>query len=133
MSYASHRLRMVADEVLDYEPDVLILYGGHNGFVERRFYADMEARTTALDPLRRVAYGLRTATVLQRLLPAPVRAAPAGDEPAALLGFAVDREKTIYARPEERRGVQRTFEENVAASLGTADRRSAGRRNSPPR
>ena len=34
VSYAMHRLNIVADELLRYEPDVFIVYSGHNEFVE---------------------------------------------------------------------------------------------------
>ena len=38
ISYASYRLRYVAREVLDYEPDLIIVYTGHNEFLERRSF-----------------------------------------------------------------------------------------------
>ena len=38
ISYASYRVRRVLDELLAYEPDVVILYTGHNEFLEERTY-----------------------------------------------------------------------------------------------
>jgi len=35
LSYGMHRLRAVADELLDYEPDLFIVYSGHNEFADR--------------------------------------------------------------------------------------------------
>ena len=42
VSYASYRLAMVLDEVLGYEPDAIVLYTGHNEFLEERSYHTLE-------------------------------------------------------------------------------------------
>ena len=34
MSYGSHRLRVLVRELLHYEPDLFVLYSGHNEFVD---------------------------------------------------------------------------------------------------
>ena len=47
VSYAMHRLNIVADELLAYEPDVLIVYSGHNEFVETAFFEALKHRSTA--------------------------------------------------------------------------------------
>ena len=44
MSYGSTRLRAVAGEVEDYDPDVLVIFEGHNEFVE----ASLQRRLAAL-------------------------------------------------------------------------------------
>jgi hypothetical protein len=41
LSYASYRVLAIAREVLDYEPDCIVVYTGHNEFLERRSYADV--------------------------------------------------------------------------------------------
>ena len=51
MSYGSHRLRILAHEVLDHDPDAIVIYGGHNEFIERRFYRDLLERPRELDAL----------------------------------------------------------------------------------
>ena len=38
ISYASYRLLPVVDELLNYEPDLLVIYSGHNEFLEDRTY-----------------------------------------------------------------------------------------------
>ena len=38
VSYASYRLGPILDEVLGYEPDLIMLYTGHNEFLEARTY-----------------------------------------------------------------------------------------------
>ncbi|MBM4001442.1 MAG: SGNH/GDSL hydrolase family protein [Planctomycetes bacterium] len=39
VSYATYRLAPILSEVLDYEPDLIVLYAGHNEFLEDRSYA----------------------------------------------------------------------------------------------
>jgi tetratricopeptide (TPR) repeat protein len=45
MSYAMHRLNIVADELLQYQPDVFIIYSGHNEFVEPAFFDSLKHRS----------------------------------------------------------------------------------------
>lgn len=39
VSYASYRLVPIVDEILTYQPDLIVLYTGHNEFLEDRTYA----------------------------------------------------------------------------------------------
>ncbi len=38
LSYASYRVRAILDEVLNYQPDLIVIYCGQNEFLERRSY-----------------------------------------------------------------------------------------------
>lgn len=128
MSYASHRLRILTHEILDHDPDLLILYGGHNEFVERRFYGEILDRDARLDPLRALLhrsalYGWMT----RRLVPAAQRAEAAREPdadpeetPGAMLGFDVDREESVVADDTERQVVREAFEANLRAILDLA-------------
>lgn len=42
VSYASYRLRPILDEVLEYEPDLVILCTGHNEFLEERTFESIK-------------------------------------------------------------------------------------------
>ena len=46
ISYASYRLVPILRECLEYEPDVIILFTGHNEFLEDRTYAPLEEVST---------------------------------------------------------------------------------------
>lgn len=46
ISYASYRLVPILEEVLLYEPDLIILYTGHNEFLEDRTYQPIKGRST---------------------------------------------------------------------------------------
>ncbi len=40
ISYASYRVAVVMEELVDYDPDLFVIYTGHNEFLERRTYQD---------------------------------------------------------------------------------------------
>jgi tetratricopeptide (TPR) repeat protein len=44
VSYAMHRLNIVADELFHYEPDIFIIYSGHNEFIEPEFFNALKRR-----------------------------------------------------------------------------------------
>ena len=43
ISYASYRVSVVLEEVLRYEPDAVIIYSGHNEFLEERSYSGLSS------------------------------------------------------------------------------------------
>lgn len=45
LSYASYRVRAILEESLNYAPDLIVLYTGHNEFLERRTYEGYEERS----------------------------------------------------------------------------------------
>ena len=48
ISYASYRAAVVMEELIDYDPDLFIIYMGHNEFLERRTYPEMTETPRAL-------------------------------------------------------------------------------------
>lgn len=125
MSYGSHRLRIVAREVLRYEPDLLIVYGGHNEFVERRFYRDALVRAPVADRVSLALYRWRLYSVLLRLyervrttdeLP-DGRAKDVGE----LLGIDVVRQHAVDVGEDERAEALRRFRDNLDDLLKMAN------------
>lgn len=45
VSYAMHRLNIVADELFQYQPDIFIIYSGHNEFIEPEFFNALKRRS----------------------------------------------------------------------------------------
>ncbi|MBW7997277.1 MAG: tetratricopeptide repeat protein [Candidatus Glassbacteria bacterium] len=65
VSYASYRVVKVLEELLDYEPDLFVVYTGHNEFLEARtyenFYSEQGSFTSGL---KRMLQGLETYRLL---------------------------------------------------------------------
>jgi tetratricopeptide (TPR) repeat protein len=125
MSYGAHRLRILAPEILSYQPDLLIVYGGHNEFVERRFYRDALGRPPATEGLRLALYRWRLYSVLSRLyerLGSPDEL-PVGEgkDVGELLGIDVVREHAVDVGAGERIEALRHFRENLDVLLAMAD------------
>jgi tetratricopeptide (TPR) repeat protein len=121
MSYGSHRLRILASEVLHYQPDLLIVYEGHNEFVERRFYRDVLGRRPELDGARWVLGHGRLYSLMTRAYEGLLRdrekrehvADPGERSAGELLGLDVDRDPARNVGDAERGDVHQVFEENV--------------------
>jgi lysophospholipase L1-like esterase len=79
ISYASYRLRSLLQEVLTYEPDLIILATGHNEFLEDQTYADVKNRSGLRLRLEEFARSLRTVSLLRKLTGGEVRQEPTED------------------------------------------------------
>jgi Flp pilus assembly protein TadD len=128
MSYASHRLRILSRELLDYEPDALVIYSGHNEFVERRFYEELLDRPRALDPVRRLLHHSRLYSLMTRSYlrdrgdsASPASdSGPGGEGREAAFGIRVARDPALNVTDAEREEMRRLFEENLRAILDLA-------------
>ena len=72
VSYASYRLARILDEVLQYQPDLIILAAGHNEFLEDRTYGAIKGRS------RLAAWTLERLYALRMVRLASRRRAPRG-------------------------------------------------------
>lgn len=68
ISYASYRVAALMEELVQYEPDVFVVYSAHNEFLERRTYADMFERSTASLQIHAALSKTRTFAFADRLL-----------------------------------------------------------------
>lgn len=69
ISYASYRVARVAEEMAGYEPDLFVLYAGHNEFLEARTFAGQKAELPSLRKVRGVLHHSRLYSFLFRMLP----------------------------------------------------------------
>lgn len=128
MSYGSRRMRVVAAEVAGYAPDAIVVFEGHNEFVETRFFRDEIARSRSLDPARSLLYRWRLYSALARTLAPLMNSAVAAGPPSAvgdgagktrdgsagrLLGIDVAREDNPYVDDREKEEVRAFFERNL--------------------
>ena len=68
--YATRRVLTVVREIARYQPDLLIVYAGHNEFAERRYYAHLLDLDPRVFRLWEWAVGLRLYRVAANVLPA---------------------------------------------------------------
>ncbi|MFA6224516.1 MAG: tetratricopeptide repeat protein [Desulfomonilaceae bacterium] len=68
ISYASYRIVNLVQESLQYNPDLVIMYVGHNEFLERRSYAGMFEQGPLLISLRSYMENLRIYRALETIL-----------------------------------------------------------------
>ncbi len=88
ISYASYRIAVLAEELAAYQPDLFIVYSGHNEFLERRTYSGLIEMPRAVRGLSSLASRSRTFTVVRSLV-AP-RRERVGDERRELLAGEVE-------------------------------------------
>ena len=68
VSYASYRVVVLLEEVLEYEPDLLVVYTGHNEFLEERVYGDRLRDNALVKLARRQLSGLHTVRWIRGVL-----------------------------------------------------------------
>ena len=119
VSYASYRLVPILREALNYEPDLFIVYSGHNEFLEDRSYASLKHRPELLRRTQSTVLNLRLASVMQSLLPASENSRNAGEpenvlptDVNALLDFQQGLEK-YHRDPEHRQAIMAHYEFNI--------------------
>ena len=66
VSYASYRIAKVLDQVMQHEPDAIVLYTGHNEFLEDREYSEVRQLSPTRQGIARVARHSRLVTWIQK-------------------------------------------------------------------
>jgi tetratricopeptide (TPR) repeat protein len=75
ISYASYRITVLMEELLAYQPDLFLIYTGHNEFLERRTYASLTGTPKPVTAIAGLAARTRTYAAGQLLIDA-VTSAP---------------------------------------------------------
>ena len=123
VSYASYRLVPILQEVIQYQPDFVVVYTGHNEFLEQRSYASLRRQPRWFRAFSDRVLQLRIASLLRTCLPAPKPTNDKVDLPAevdALLDYQGGLAK--YHRDERwRSGVVYEYEQNLRRMIEIAD------------
>ncbi len=126
VSYASYRLVPILEEVLEYQPDLILIYSGHNEFLEDRTYG-------AIKPIREFAGGaeglvssLKTVQLVRELVeddnPPPAAPLRFSGEVDAMLDYQQGLQN--YHRDDNwRAGVQAHFRFNVERMIELCQQR----------
>ncbi|TWT55636.1 Tetratricopeptide repeat protein [Thalassoglobus neptunius] len=73
ISYASYRVSNVVEEVLNYSPDLLIIYTGHNEFLEQRTYPSLYQVPASLTSVLEFTSRTRTFSAMRQMFNLPNR------------------------------------------------------------
>jgi tetratricopeptide (TPR) repeat protein len=65
VSYASYRVALLMEELIRYDPDMFIIYSGHNEFLEERTYGDIKEMPVPVQRLGTLASRSRAATLIR--------------------------------------------------------------------
>ena len=68
ISYASYRVERLMEELVDYEPDLFVIYTGHNEFLEKRTYGELLSTPEFLRDLASLASRLRLYSLLSDII-----------------------------------------------------------------
>jgi tetratricopeptide (TPR) repeat protein len=90
ISYASYRTAKLTEELLAYEPDLFIVYNGHNEFLEERTYRGAREGAAWTHSLSLLLDRTRTYSALRRLAGAARGGAPGGGGDKQLAGEVDD-------------------------------------------
>ncbi|MEM1068697.1 MAG: hypothetical protein AAGI63_07365 [Planctomycetota bacterium] len=95
ISYASYRVDRILDEALLHQPDAIVIYTGHNEFLEDREYAEVRSMSAPRRLMARTASKLATVRWIQRTFSEPTAFSPSrmSDEVDALLDHSGGLEK----------------------------------------
>ena len=69
ISYAGYRLVPIMREILEYAPDLFIIYTGHNEFLEDRTYRRIKKTPSVLKKVHRIMLNLQTYRLISTLRP----------------------------------------------------------------
>ncbi len=133
ISYASYRIVPIVQECLAFQPDAIIVYMGHNEFLESRTYSDVKRRGAVLNRIlsgaEKLAVYQALQSVLRPVLPTPTAAlnaqTPAADrslkpEVSAILDRSAGLD--LYHRDEEfTHNVIAEFRENLQEIVRLCD------------
>jgi tetratricopeptide (TPR) repeat protein len=98
ISYASYRTAKLTEELLDYEPDLFIVYNGHNEFLEERTYRGARKGAAWTHSLSLLLDRTRTYSVLRRLAKSPGEGKPLAGEVDDVLAHTIG--PTSYVRDD---------------------------------
>ena len=104
ISYASYRLAWLTDELLQYQPDLLIVHTGHNEFLEDRSWSGLRDLSPAVRTVAGLAGRLRTATLLDQALGGATREKPGQPVLREEVDPLLDRSAgpSVYTRDDDR-------------------------------
>lgn len=113
MSYGSYRVRALLTEILEYDPDLILIYSGHNEFIEKEFY--IQSAATRLVGIRAFLAKFRLYHLLKSVVLGVSRRGKLRDAGYDEFGLHVERRENVGWADEERETVLTKYRENIQA------------------
>jgi tetratricopeptide (TPR) repeat protein len=133
ISYASYRVAALMEELVGYDPDLFIVYTGHNEFLERRTYAALLDQSRLLMEARALLNRTRTYTAMKGMIDRPLGRQEGETPRRNVLPAEVDAilddsaGLSYYSRDNiETEGVLRHFRLNLERMIRVADESGVG-------
>ena len=101
ISYASYRVAAVMEELLEYEPDLFVVYSGHNEFLERRTYQRIIEAPQVVTDIGALLSHTRLYTAAQKLLDGGPEKTGVDRDSRAVLQAEVDEILAHSVGPED--------------------------------
>ena len=125
MSYGSHRVLDILEEVLTYDPDLVVVYSGNNEYIEHNVLPPPRERTSAMSRVRDVVRHLSSYRLLrlgiQRAAPG-VLAGPVGEDITDLRARPVSRGRAERS-VENDREILANYRHNLQAMASMLERK----------
>ncbi len=106
VSYAMHRMNLVADELLSYQPDAFLIYEGHNEFIEPAFFGALKHRGASRT---RLEYALAHSRIYSGMWLAADRLRKSQPATSGRFEARVMRDQTRVYSPEEKAAIVAEF------------------------
>ena len=109
ISYAMHRLRIVANEIVNYEPDIVVIYSGHNEFIEPAYFNKLKRRSPQRNRLTHLAAHWRLYSLAHSWR-------RQSDEPSTLakrLDMFVERDEAVVYTEQQKSEIVAQFRQNL--------------------
>lgn len=116
VSYASYRLQPILEEVLNYQPDLILLYTGHNEFLEERTFGHLKPIRENFQFLPRLLASMKTFEFLNQHRDRKNNSLEPHQQLPSEVDAVLDYERGIeYYQPDPvwRQGVQDQFRTNI--------------------
>ncbi len=126
ISYASYRVRSLMTEVVDYQPDLFVVYSGHNEFLESRTFSKQKNEHPAMRQVRSILHHSSIYSVLKRGIDRINKSENNDLLPAEEVDARLEKigGTELYHRdPEFRANVIRQYRQSINAMIDLAQER----------
>ena len=113
ISYGMHRLNIVAEELVQYQPDLLIVYSGHNEFIEPEFFESLKNRGIAREGLEYALAQSRLYAIMRRAMSGLDNSQTLDSKRALGVGRQVRRDQTQVYTPDEKQKIVELYRQGL--------------------